>query len=145
MDGVSSKNRGALQRIARQAMTERGLLPDFFPDALTELAGIIAPVLSTEVPLRDLKNFLWCSIDNDDSRDLDQITVAAPMPGNRVKIYFAISNVDTIVKKGSAIEIMRYIIPRRSTLPGPSFRCRPSVFPTISHRLTLVQSALRSS
>ena len=47
---------------------------------------------------------LWCSIDNDDSRDLDQLTVAEAMPGGAVKILVAIADVDAVVKKQSALD-----------------------------------------
>ena len=48
--------------------------------------------------------FLWASIDNDDSRDLDQLTVAEAMPADKVKILVAIADVDAVVKNGSAID-----------------------------------------
>ena len=52
---------------------------------------------------RDLRNLLWCSIDNDDSLDLDQLTVAIRLPGEAVKILVAIADVDAIVRKQSAL------------------------------------------
>ena len=55
-------------------------------------------------PLRDLRELLWCSIDNDDSLDLDQLTVAEAMPGGNVKILVAVADVDALVKDGSAID-----------------------------------------
>ena len=54
--------------------------------------------------VRDLRDLLWASIDNDDSRDLDQLTVAEAMPGDKVKILVAVADVDSVVKKGSAID-----------------------------------------
>ena len=47
---------------------------------------------------------IWCSIDNDDSRDLDQLTVAEAMPEGAVKILVAIADVDAVVKKQSALD-----------------------------------------
>jgi VacB/RNase II family 3'-5' exoribonuclease len=85
-------------------MLERGLVPDFPITALAELNGIHGPATRTEEPARDLKNFLWCSIDNDDSRDLDQLTVAEVMPAGAVKVLVAIADVDAIVKKQSALD-----------------------------------------
>jgi VacB/RNase II family 3'-5' exoribonuclease len=93
-----------LQRIARRSMIERGLFPDFSPEALSELAGINAPATRTEEPIRELKNLPWCSIDNADSLDLDQLTVAEAMSKDSVKILVAVADVDAIVKKGSAID-----------------------------------------
>ncbi|MCX5902391.1 MAG: ribonuclease catalytic domain-containing protein, partial [Proteobacteria bacterium] len=54
--------------------------------------------------VRDLRDLLWASIDNDDSRDLDQLTVAEAMPGDKIKILVAVADVDAIVKNGSAID-----------------------------------------
>src|ERR1035437_6954790 len=85
-------------------MVDRGLLPDFSPQAITELDGINSAVKNIEGATKDLRNLLWCSIDNDDSLDLDQLTVAIPKPGNTVNILIAIADVDAIVKKGSAID-----------------------------------------
>jgi VacB/RNase II family 3'-5' exoribonuclease len=85
-------------------MIERGLFPDFSPEVLEELARIKAPVATQGEEVRDLTNLLWASIDNDDSRDLDQLTVAEAMPGDRTKILVAVADVDSIVKDGSAID-----------------------------------------
>jgi exoribonuclease-2 len=55
-------------------------------------------------PARDLRDLLWASIDNDDSRDLDQLTLAEAMPGDKVKILVALADVDSLVETGSAID-----------------------------------------
>lgn len=104
MDSNAKSHRGMLQKIAHRAMIERGLFPDFSSEALTELDRINGPATRTEEPIRDLRNLPWCSIDNDDSRDLDQLTVAEAMPKGSVKVRVAIADVDAIVKKGSAID-----------------------------------------
>jgi VacB/RNase II family 3'-5' exoribonuclease len=95
-----------LQRIAQSAMREHGLEPDFSPAALAELKNLPASVNSAAPSgeLRDLRSLIWCSIDNDDSRDLDQLTVAAPLPDDGVRLYLAIADVDALVHKGSAID-----------------------------------------
>jgi exoribonuclease-2 len=97
-------HRSILQRIARKAMLEKGLLPDFSQQAIAQLNGINEAVTKIEETTKDLRNLLWCSIDNDDSLDLDQLSVAIPKPGNSVTILIAIADVDAIVKKGSAID-----------------------------------------
>ena len=56
-------------------MIERGLEPDFPAAARQELAAIHDPASAT-AGVRDLRDRLWASIDNDDPRDLDQLTVA---------------------------------------------------------------------
>ena len=57
---------------------------------------------TTEEPTRDLRTLLWCSIDNDDSRDLDQLSVAEALPGGDVKVLVAIADVDAAVREGLA-------------------------------------------
>src|ERR1700722_10918404 len=97
-------NRACLQRIAQRAMVEKGLAPDFSAKALTELAAIHGPATATDKNTRDLRSLLWCSIDNDDSRDLDQLTVAEALSAGAVKILVAIADVDALVKQPSALE-----------------------------------------
>lgn len=105
MDSKKETNhRAILKRIARRAMIERGLLPDFSPEALAELDRINAPAVASGESVADLKSLPWCSIDNDDSRDLDQLTVAEATPQGAAKILVAIADVDAIVKKDSAID-----------------------------------------
>jgi exoribonuclease-2 len=100
----AGRQRSTLRRIARRAMLERGLLPDFSRAALAELDGIPATGAGSTGRPRDLRNLPWASIDNDDSRDLDQLTVAETMPEGAVKILVAIADVDAIVRRGSAID-----------------------------------------
>jgi exoribonuclease-2 len=97
-------HRSILQAIARRAMIGRGLLPDFSPEALAELDRIHPSAMATDAAVRDLTHLVWASIDNDDSRDLDQLTVAEVMPGNEIKILVAVADVDAIVQKGSALD-----------------------------------------
>jgi exoribonuclease-2 len=103
-DTDDRQNRSILQRIAHRAMLEKGLVPDFPPQALAELDGIHTPATQAEGSTRDLRNLLWCSIDNDDSRDLDQLTVAQSMPDGAAKVLVAIADVDAVVKRGSALD-----------------------------------------
>ncbi len=103
MNTSEIKARPILQDIAKKAMLERGLLPYFSPKALAELDRIQAPA-TDGVNVRDLRDLPWASIDNDDSRDLDQLTVAVAMPGDNVKILVAVADVDSLVKKGSALD-----------------------------------------
>ena len=103
-------HRSLLQGIARRAMLERGLLPQFSTEALRELARLRTPagpgnaLAEDPLAIRDLRDLLWSSIDNDDSRDLDQLTVAEFLPAGRVGIRVAIADVDSSIKKGSAID-----------------------------------------
>jgi VacB/RNase II family 3'-5' exoribonuclease len=105
MNTNAKQHRALLQDIAQRAMRERGLLPDFSSEALAELDKIqAAAVAPNDESVRDLTNLLWASIDNDDSRDLDQLTVAEAVPGGKIKILVAIADVDSLVKYGSAID-----------------------------------------
>jgi len=93
-----------LQSIAHEAMLQRGLLPDFSPAAKAETERITKPAAAAGAEIRDLRSLLWASIDNDDSRDLDQLTVAQPMAEGAFRILVAVSEVDALVRKNSAID-----------------------------------------
>lgn len=99
----SAQHRAILQRIADHAMIEAGLLPDFSSAAQAEVAAMsgAAPAVGEGIP--DLSQLLWCSIDNDDSLDLDQLTVGQVLDGKQAKILVAVADVDSRVKDGSAI------------------------------------------
>jgi exoribonuclease-2 len=92
-----------LQELAHKAMCERGLLPDFSTDALAEAARIQAPTADQD-GIRDLRSLLWASIDNDDSRDLDQLSVAAGLPDGKIKVLVAIADVDAVIDGLAAID-----------------------------------------
>jgi VacB/RNase II family 3'-5' exoribonuclease len=104
MNTNNQHHRAILEDIAERAMLERGLLPGFSPQALAELNRIQSPARWNGKPIRDLTELLWVSIDNDDSRDLDQLTVAEALPDNALKVQVAVANVDALVKYGSAID-----------------------------------------
>ena len=104
MSRPSAQNRKQLQAIARRVMTERGLQPDFSAEARAEVEAITKPAAESSPGIRDLTGLLWCSIDNDDSRDLDQLSVAEPLTGGVTKVRVAVADVDAIVKKGSPVD-----------------------------------------
>ena len=104
MNENDQSHRASLISIAHRVMLERGLLPDFSAAALDELGRLQSPALVDSGPVRNLQDLLWASIDNDDSRDLDQLTVAEALPGDKVKILVAVADVDSLVKNGSAID-----------------------------------------
>ena len=85
-------------------MAERGLLPDFAPAVVAETEAIRQAATDASPAIRDLRDLLWCSIDNDDSRDLDQLTVTAPGRNGTVTVLVAVADVDALVGKGSAID-----------------------------------------
>ena len=96
--------RADLARIAVRAMIDRGLEPGFAPEVDKELATFKGPAQDADPGIRDLTSLPWCSIDNDDSLDLDQLTACERLAGGAVKILVAIADVDALVKKGSAID-----------------------------------------
>ena len=93
-----------LKRIAHRAMIERGLIPDFPDQVLDQLNGINSPAAGDGQSIRDLRKLIWCSIDNDDSLDLDQLTAATAMPDGAAHVLIAIADVDALVKKQSPID-----------------------------------------
>ena len=102
-DTHPGSNHSLLADIAHQAMIDRGLEPDFPPAVEQQLDGINGPATATG-ELRDLRKLLWCSIDNDDSRDLDQLTVAEDLGGGKTRVLVAVADVDAIVHKGTPID-----------------------------------------
>src|SRR5512141_561594 len=97
-------HRSDLNDIARRAMREKGLDPDFPRGALDQLEQIQAPAREKDPSIRDLRDLLWASIDNDDSRDLDQLSVAEELAGGTVRVLVAVADVDAIVKKGTPLD-----------------------------------------
>ena len=93
-----------LTAIARRAMIEHGLQPDFSPEAQRQADSLTSADSKTRPAIHDLRALLWSSIDNDDTRDLDQLAVAEPLAGGAVKILVAIADVDALVTPGSAID-----------------------------------------
>jgi VacB/RNase II family 3'-5' exoribonuclease len=95
---------GQLKSIARQAMLDNGLEPDFPAAVGAQLAGITRAASERGPQVRDLRSLLWCSIDNDDSRDLDQLSVAQPLEGGAVRILVAIADVAVTVAEGTPVD-----------------------------------------
>ena len=103
MNANDGHQRAILQRIAHRVMRERGLEPDFSPAALAQIAGL-QPASPQGDGVRDLRALSWCSIDNDDSMDLDQLSVARRTDGGAVQVLVAVADVDALVGKGSAVD-----------------------------------------
>jgi ribonuclease R len=103
MNADTSQHRSLLRQISDKAMLAAGLQADFSQSAQAELNRLNAPATASGDGVQDLRQMLWCSIDNDDSLDLDQLTVAQTLPGGQVKILVAIADVDALVTRGTAI------------------------------------------
>jgi exoribonuclease-2 len=99
-------NRENLQAAAHQEMLGNGFHPDFPPQIQTQIASIrsAAPVAAGPA-VKDLRNLLWSSIDNDSSRDLDQIEYAESQPDGNTRVLVGVADVDGSVPKGSAIDL----------------------------------------
>ena len=89
---------------ARQEMIRDGFEPEFPPDAARQ-ALVPAVSVSNTTAIRALRDLLWSSIDNRESRDLDQIEVAEKLPNGSIRLLVAISDVDAFVSKGSTIDL----------------------------------------
>ena len=103
-DTTQGSHRALLQKIARSAMQAKGFLIDFPAAAMTSLAGLSEQKINFTGPVHDLRSLPWCSIDNDDSEDLDQLSVAVTTPSGEIKILIAIADVDAVVNKNSVFE-----------------------------------------
>src|SRR3569623_677600 len=123
-----------LQRIARHAMVERGLQPEFSPAALAELSRLPPELGPIPADVVDLRGCLWASIDNDDSRDLDQLTVAEPGAG-ATRVLVAIAAVDAKVKQGSSID-------GHAKTHTPSVYTDVRTFPMLPERLSTALPSL---
>jgi VacB/RNase II family 3'-5' exoribonuclease len=99
-------NQVDLHRLARQSMLAHGFQPDFGPAVLGELAELKAhpPALVPDSGVRDLRHLLWSSIDNDSSRDLDQIEVVERLSNGNARVLVGIADVGAFVPKHSAID-----------------------------------------
>jgi len=124
-------HRSVLQGIAHQAMVERGFLPDFSSEVLAELEQTqsLATVAGDSLTIQNKRDLLWTSIDNDDSLDLDQLTVAQPLPAGKVKILVAIADVASSVRNNSAIDEHA----RRNTT---SIYTAAEIFPMLPEKLS---------
>ena len=90
-----------LDELARRAMIERGLEPDFPPAAIAQAKQLKEPAVDS---IPDQRHLPWCSIDNDESRDLDQLTVAEATRDGSARVLIAIADVDVLVVKGSPLD-----------------------------------------
>lgn len=128
-------HRSDLVRIAIEAMADRGLEPEFPPAVQRQLATLAGPAHDDDPRIRDLRALPWCSIDNDDSRDLDQLTACEPLGAGAVRIFVAVADVDALVAKGSAIDMHAWT-------NTSSVYTSARVFPMLPERLSTDLSSL---
>ena len=90
---------------AHAAMIEHGFQPDYPKGTDTQLAEIAAQsVLPKNGELKDLRNLLWSSIDNDNSKDLDQVEWAERLADGRIRVLVGVADVDSRVSRGTVID-----------------------------------------
>ncbi|MEO8481108.1 MAG: RNB domain-containing ribonuclease [Acidobacteriota bacterium] len=118
-------------------MVDRGLEPDFPPAASAQAAAASEhPALGDGV--KDMRDLLWCSIDNDDSRDLDQLTAADELPGGDVRVLVAVADVDGVALKDSPIDA-------HARLNTTSVYTPAQIFPMLPERLSTDLTSLVAS
>ena len=130
-------HRSDLVRIAIHAMTERGLVPEFSDRVEQQLATITGPGADDDPAIHDLTTLLWCSIDNDDSRDLDQLTVSEALPGGAVRLWVAIADVDALVPQGTPID-------HHASTNTTSVYTSARIFPMLPERLSTDLTSLNA-
>lgn len=127
---MSTKQQFNLDTIATQAMQEKGFVPGFPPVVVKETEALVLPPMP--IPnrnARDQRKLVWFSIDNDDSKDLDQLTYAETADNNGYRIFTAVACVDLLVKKGSAID-------SRAANNTTSVYTPTKIFPMLPERLS---------
>jgi exoribonuclease-2 len=112
-----------LRRLAIAAMRTRGLQPEFSAEAGLEAEGLRQRG-PDDAPddVQDLRALLWFSIDNHDTRDLDQLSWAEPLPDGQARLLVAVADVDVMVEPGGAIDAHA----AANTTSVCRRRCRPT-------------------
>ncbi len=110
-------------------MLEHGLEPEFSPAAIAEAQGLPGPAEPRGDGVRDLRALPWCSIDNDDSLDLDQLTVADLSRDRGTTVLVAVAQVCALVPPGSALD-------EHAGANTTSVYTPPKVFPMLPERLS---------
>jgi exoribonuclease-2 len=126
---TSSSHRSLLRAIAARAMRERGLEPEFPAAAIAQADRLDDRPPIDRAPARDLRALPWCSIDNDDSRDLDQLTSAEALADGDARVYVAIADVDALVDQESPID-------RHAAVNTTSVYTPAALFPMLPLRLS---------
>ena len=95
-----------LRALARRVMVEAGFKPDIPPGIATEVQALdeSRPKDAADSTIRDLPSLIWSSIDNPESRDLDQVEYAQRQPNGDIQVMIGIADVDAFVPAGSAMD-----------------------------------------
>jgi exoribonuclease II len=125
-----------LHQIAVEAMRARALLPTFAPQALQEAEAARHTSPEHNSAIRDLRHLTWFSIDNDDTRDLDQLSVAEPLAAGGTRLLVAVADVDARVRPGGAVD-------GHAAVNTTSVYTAASVFPMLPEALSTDLTSLQ--
>jgi VacB/RNase II family 3'-5' exoribonuclease len=125
------------EALAKQSLTAHGFKPEFGPEVEQQLAELRAhpPAVQASNEIRDMRKLLWSSIDNDTSRDLDQLEYAEQLPNGDIRVYIAVADVDAYVAKGTPID--EHASAQTSTL-----YTGVTIFPMIPEELSTGETSL---
>ena len=104
MNSSSAPDASDLRPFAHRALINAGFEPDFPSEALREAEIAREEFSDNEPEIRDLRALLWSSIDNVESRDLDQVEWAEKLPNGDIRLLIGIADVDALVPKNSAVD-----------------------------------------
>ncbi|GAC1309579.1 MAG: RNB domain-containing ribonuclease [Steroidobacteraceae bacterium] len=135
MNAGAAGRAGVLREIAVRVMGEQGLLAEFSGAAQAQAAAVATPPCETGGAVADLRDKLWMSIDNDDSLDLDQVSVAEPSNGGTVRVFLGIADVAAMVPRDSPID-------RHAACNTTSVYTAAQIFPMIPERLSTQLTSL---
>ena len=127
-----------LRKAAHQEMIREGFEPDFPADVLKEIAGITAPAAGSGAGIRDLRALLWSSIDNPESRDLDQVEFVERLPDGDLKVLVGVADVDALVPAGSATD-------RHAAHNTTSVYCGVVMYPMLPEKLSTGLTSLNEN
>lgn len=129
MSVSNEHQRALLLRVARQALSARGFEADFSTAVLAETHELKPQKEFAGAEVRDLRHLPWCSIDNDDSRDLDQLTVVESLAGGQTRLLVAVADVSELVKPDSPLDA-------HAAVNTTSIYTPPRNFPMLPDRLS---------
>jgi exoribonuclease-2 len=122
-----------LKARAHQAMLDAGFKPDFPPEVTREIQALKPS--NGNGAVRDLRSLLWSSIDNDSSRDLDQVEYAEKLSDGTTRLLIGIADVDSSVPKGSATD-------RQASFETTSVYTGVATFPMLPGELSTDRTSL---
>ncbi len=127
-----------LRKAAHQEMIREGFEPDYPADVVREVGAIKTPASGSGAGIRDLRALLWSSVDNPESRDLDQVEFVERLPDGGLKVLVGIADVDALVPAGSATD-------RHAARNTTSVYCGVVIYPMLPERLSTGLTSLNEN